>query len=37
VIGDETLDLFALSGPFEETGDRLRERRPAVPVGAERA
>ena len=27
VIGDETLDLFAVSGPPEEIGDRIRERR----------
>jgi probable F420-dependent oxidoreductase len=26
LIGDETLDLFAVSGPFEEIGDRIRER-----------
>ena len=26
LISDETLDLFAVSGPFEEIGDRIRER-----------
>ena len=26
LIGDDTLDLFAVSGPFEEIGDRIRER-----------
>ena len=26
MISDETLDLFAVSGPFEEIGDRIRER-----------
>jgi probable F420-dependent oxidoreductase len=26
LISDETLDLFAVSGPFEEIGDRVRER-----------
>jgi hypothetical protein len=36
-LGDGTLDLFAVSRPFEQTGDRIRERRPAVPAGAERA
>ncbi|HJV58163.1 MAG TPA: hypothetical protein VJ971_19420 [Methylomirabilota bacterium] len=27
VIGDETLDLFTVSGPLEEISDRIRERR----------
>jgi hypothetical protein len=27
VIGDETLDLFAVSGPPEEIGHRIREGR----------
>ena len=26
LISDETLDLFAVTGPFEEIGDRIRER-----------
>jgi probable F420-dependent oxidoreductase len=26
LISDETLELFAVSGPFEEIGDRIRER-----------
>lgn len=26
LISDDTLDLFAVSGPFEEIGDRIRER-----------
>ena len=26
LISDETLDLFAVSGPFDEIGDRIRER-----------
>jgi hypothetical protein len=25
-ISDETLDLFAVSGPFEEIGDRIRDQ-----------
>jgi alkanesulfonate monooxygenase SsuD/methylene tetrahydromethanopterin reductase-like flavin-dependent oxidoreductase (luciferase family) len=26
LVSDETLDLFAVTGPFEEIGDRIRER-----------
>ena len=36
VIGDETLDLFTVSGSLEEIGDRIRENRRGLHDRAQR-